>query len=128
MFLEDSYTDKAIIPLTEKTLKEQINLLQQENFKLKAEGQEKDNIINNTEIKFSVLNEEIEKKNESIQAQQQEIENLQNLAKRGKKALIKILRSLEEKKRQELKARLFNDSFRLGRVTMVRTGTKFQEY
>ena len=55
MFLEDSYTDKAIIPLTEKTLKEQINLLQQENFKLKAEGQEKDNIINKNYIIYNKL-------------------------------------------------------------------------
>lgn len=106
----------------------QIQLLQQEMQRLESANTEKALLLRVSESTISHLSEELEKKNETITSFQQEIEALQDLAKRGKKALIKVLRSLQEKNRQELKARLFNDSFRLGRVTMVRTGTKFQEY
>lgn len=89
---------------------------------------EKTQIIQTLESKISELSSELNQKCELAKLNSTEIESLQELAKRNKKALIRTLRQLEEKKRQELKARLFNDSFRLGRVTMVRSGTRFQEY
>lgn len=89
---------------------------------------EKHSMLLQAESKLSELSQELEKKNKVIEMNLEEIESLQELAKKNKKALIKTFRMLEEKKRQELKARLFNDSFRLGRVTMVRSGTRFQEY
>ena len=117
------YSDnKANLP------KDHIFLLEQEILKLEAAFAEKSDQLKANENKILYLTEELEKKNELLQIHHQEIETLQNLAKRGKKALIRTLRGLEEKKRQELKSRLFNDSFRIGRVTIVRSGTKFQEY
>ena len=106
----------------------QIQLLQQELLRLEASNNDKSALLAASENKLVLLSEEIDKRDDIIKSCQQEIDSLQELAKRGKKALIKVLRSLQEKNRQELKARLFNDSFRLGRVTMVRTGTKLQEY
>lgn len=89
---------------------------------------EKQTLITQAEVRLADLSQELEKKTKIIEMNVEEIESLQELAKKNKKALIKTFRMLEEKKRQELKARLFNDSFRLGRVTMVRSGTRFQEY
>jgi len=51
-------------------------------------------------------------------------EKTQN-SNQGKLALIKALRQLEEATRQEIKIRLHQNSYRLGRVTMVRQGTRF---
>lgn len=55
-------------------------------------------------------------------------DKLQNRLAKGKKALILALQALEQKTREQLKQKLMEDSFRLGRVTTVRSGTSFQEY
>lgn len=102
--------------------------MQVEISRLEGLLQEKNSVILACETKISALNDEVNKKTDAFQVVTAENESLHELVKKGKKALIKTLRALEEKKRQELKARLFNDSFRLGRVTMVRSGTRFQEY
>jgi tousled-like kinase len=78
--------------------------------------------------KIQCLYKELEQKEEEIQVMKQNLQKTEASSLKGKNALIKALRDLEEKKRNDLKTKVFNDSFRLGRVTVVRNGTRFQEY
>jgi tousled-like kinase len=128
--LEDSQTPCLEIKseISSPVFKEQIRECFEKLSAFENLLKEKNIIIQGFESKIAELGKDLEVKNEMLKVSSSEIESLQELAKRNKKAVIKILRQLEEKKRQELKARLFNDSFRLGRVTMVRSGTRFQEY
>jgi hypothetical protein len=74
------------------------------------------------------LTKELDSKEEELLALKNQIKKSEASSLKGKNALIKALRDLEEKRRQERKTKLFNDSFRLGRVTVERNGTRFQEY
>ena len=80
------------------------------------------------EKKIQVLSKEKEVREEENQVLKKHITEIEGKCNKGKTALVKVLKDLEEKKRQELKAKLFNDSFRLGKVTVLRNGTRFQEY
>lgn len=89
---------------------------------------EKDRQISIKESLNFGLQQDLKHMQEQVLHEQERIEAVQSAAKRGRLALIKSLRAVEEKKRQEIKVKLNNDSYRLGRVTMVRQGTRFQEY
>ena len=115
-------------PSIPPSLKSQLQELSEKLAQYESTLNHKSQTIQSLEAKICELSSDLSAKCEQLKVNSTEIESLQELAKRNKKALIKTLRQLEEKKRQELKARLFNDSFRLGRVTMVRSGTRFQEY
>jgi tousled-like kinase len=74
------------------------------------------------------LQQELKRAQDLLMQEQDRADKAQSAIKRGKLALIRALRAVEEKKRQEIKVKLNNDSYRLGRVTMLRQGTRFQEY
>jgi hypothetical protein len=58
----------------------------------------------------------------------EKLEDNSALSQRGKLALIRALRKLEEANRLEIKQKLHANTLRLGKVTMIRQGTRFQEY
>jgi hypothetical protein len=66
------------------------------------------------EVENSVYREKLDDATQSLQ--------------KGKLSLIKSLRALAAASRHETKARLHANSFRLGRVTMLPNGTRFQEF
>ena len=82
----------------------------------------------NNEKRIMSLAKEKEATDEENAILKKQVQILDSKCAKGKNALVKALKELEEKKRLELKAKLFNDSFRLGRVTVLRNGTRFQEY
>ena len=88
--------------------------------------QESNNQVN--EKKILSLSKELALKEEENQKLRMNIQKIEANSVKGRNALIQVLRESEEKRRQELKTKLFNDSFRLGRVTVVRNGTRLQEY
>ena len=57
-----------------------------------------------------------------------QLEHVEAMGKKGRLAIVRTLRALEEKKRQEQKAQLHMDSLRLGKVTVQRTGSLPQEF
>ncbi len=108
--------------LTQKIAKQKRDLSQVE-----SSLYEKDRQLLIKEGLISNLQHELRKRDEEIQNLNETIRLMESGAKKGRSALINALRALEEKKRQEIKTKLNNDSYRLGRVTMVRQGTRFTE-
>lgn len=88
---------------------------------------EKDRQILHKETQFLRLQQELKSFQDKALQEQEKVALVQSAATRGKLALVRALRTVEEKKRQELKAKLNIDSYRLGRVSMARNGTRFQE-
>ena len=102
-------------------LKKQVSLLEEELCDSRVNSQ------NNEKRIVSLVKEKEAVEEENVLLKKQ-VQVLDSKCNKGKNALVKALKELEEKKRLELKTKLFNDSFRLGRVTVLRNGTRFQEY
>ena len=107
---------------------QKISKMNQELHQLENALKEKEKLLIYKENQILSLQNELVSKDEEIKEAKELAQKHENSAKKGKLALTRTLRELEERKRQELKAKLFNDSFRLGRVTVVRNGARFQEY
>ena len=75
-----------------------------------------------------LLQQEICALQEEKRGLKSQLEHVEGLSRKGRTALVRTLRALEEKKRQELKTQLHMDSSRLGKVTVQRTGSLPQEY
>lgn len=82
--------------------------------------QSKDAIIATFRHQMDLKDQEFKKLNE-------ETRKIVQSAEKGKQALVRCMKTLEDKKRLELKEKLFNDSFRLGKLTMARVGARFVE-
>lgn len=110
------------------TLSQKVAQLKKEISRLEeALNEQGANYLSN-EKKIQALSKEKEIKEEENQALKKYVSEIETKCSKGKNALVKVLKDLEEKKRQQLKTKLFNDSFRLGKVTVLRNGTRFQEY
>jgi len=110
------------------SLATKLTKLQKDYRQLETVLNEKDRQLSLRESQTLNLQQELKRMQDLVMQEQERVENIQSAAKRGRLALIRSLRAVEEKKRQEIKVKLNNDSYRLGRVTMVRQGTRFQEY
>lgn len=127
MVQNESYSDFFKNSLT-CSLSQKVAQLKKQVVRLEEELAQKGSSHSSNEKKIQSLSKELEAKEEENQSLRAFVQKVESSSAKGKNALIKSLRDLEEKRRQELKAKLFNDSFRLGRVTVIRTGTRFQEY
>lgn len=127
MVQNENYSDFFKNSLT-CSLSQKVAKLNKEVARLEEALLEQGNSCQSTEKKIQLLCKEIEQKEEEIAGLRENANKIEANSVKGKNALIRALKNLEEKRRQELKSKLFNDSFRLGRVTVVRNGTRFQEY
>ena len=127
MVKNENYSDFFRNSLT-CSLSSKVARLRKEVSRLEEALHEQDSIHQNNEKKILALTKELDSKEEELLALKNQIKKSEASSLKGKNALIKALRDLEEKRRQERKTKLFNDSFRLGRVTVERNGTRFQEY
>jgi tousled-like kinase len=110
------------------SLAQKLAKVQKEHRQLESVLTEKDKELTLRESQFLSLQLELKRVKDTAAQELEKAEQLHSSAKRGHSALIQALRTVEEKKRQEIKVKLNNDSYRLGRVTMLRQGTRFQEY
>ena len=127
MVSNQSYSDFFKNTLT-CSLSQKVSKLKQEISRLEEALTQQGNTQQNNEKKIQSLMKELLQKEEENSNLRSYVQKIEGSSTKGITALIKCLRDSEEKKRQDLKAKLFNDSFRLGRVTIVRNGTRFQEY
>ena len=127
MVQSENYSDFFKTSLT-CSLSQKVSRLKKEVERLEEALLEQGTNHQSNEKKITNLYRELEQRDEEIEKLRKNALRLEANSVKGKNALIKTLRDLEERRRQELKTRLFNDSFRLGRVTVVRNGTRFQEY
>ena len=127
MVQNENYSDFFKNSLT-CSLSQKVSQLKNEVARLENLLLEQGNNHQTNEKKLQSLYRELELKEEENQRLRMNLQKIEANSLKGKTALIKALRDLEEKRRQELKAKLFNDSVRLGRVTVIRNGTRFQEY
>jgi tousled-like kinase len=110
------------------SLAQKLAKVQKEYRQLDSVLAEKDRELALRESQYLSLQLELKRVKDTAAQELEKADKLHSSAKRGRSALIQALRAVEEKKRQEIKVKLNNDSYRLGRVTMVRQGTRFQEY
>lgn len=117
-----------MMPSLVNSLNQKIAKLQQELKTTENNQVEFDKKLATKDTLIENLKHQLEKKDEEMKFLFEENKKISLSAEKGKNALIKSLRAYEEKKRQELKVKLFNDSFRLGKVITIRESSKFQEY